>query len=119
MYVELDNFPQNNDIPGLSFFCEIVRMIQAHPGIEIASLYSMLEGSPYHSHLKQLSGQEKLIEGKQLETEFIGILTSIQKLTSSRSIDERMGELFSKSPSQLTDTEKEEVRQYFANRPQS
>ncbi len=119
MLATLDNFPENSKIPGLNFFCEIVRMIQEHPGIEIASLYSMLEGSPYHAHLKQLSGQEKLIEGKQLETEFIGILHSIQKLTSSSSIDERMDELFSKAPSQLTDTEKEEVRQYFANHPQS
>lgn len=119
LLVELDNFPQNSKIPGLSFFCEIVRMIHDHPGTEIASLYAMLEGSPYHGHLRQLSGQEKLIDGKLLETEFVGILDSIQRLSSSQSMDERMDALFAKPPSQLTDTEKEEVRHYFANHPQS
>ena len=116
LLVESGNIPANPEIPGLDFFGEVIGVIHKNPQIEIATLYSRLEGSRYYHHLKRLSGQEQLLKGNLLEHEFKGILDSIKKLASNKSMDEQMEILFAKPPSQLTNEEKEMVRRYFTSK---
>ncbi len=115
LLIELGNIPASPDIPGLDFLAEIIGLVHENPQIEVATLYSRLEGSRYYHHLKVLSGQEQLLDGNLLEFEFKGILDAIEKLVANQSLHEHMEKLFAKPPSELTDEEKAMIKRYSTN----
>ncbi|MDH5357538.1 MAG: DNA primase [Gammaproteobacteria bacterium] len=94
------------DRPGIKILSTMLETLQLNPHLNTAALLERSRGSEHSEHLQRLVQESLPLTAEQLKPELVGIVQQLQQ----QATEQRKAYLEQKHPSQLTDEEKEEIR---------
>lgn len=94
------------DQPGIKILVQMLETLHQNPHLNTAALLERARDSEHEQHLQRLAQQSLSLSADQLKPELVAIVQQLQQ----QAIEQRKAYLEQKHPSQLTDAEKEEIR---------
>ena len=92
--------------PGIKILVQMLETLRENPHLNTAALLERARDSEYAEHLQRLVQQPLSLSADELKHELVGIIQQLQQ----QALSERQTYLTSKPFNQLTDAEKEEIR---------
>lgn len=92
--------------PGIKILVQMLETLRENPHLNTAALLERARDSEYAEHLQRLVQQPLSLSADELKHELVGIIQQLQQ----QALSERQTYLTSKPFNQLTDVEKEEIR---------